>query len=237
MAPKTSSKAAAGRARKEDNANKKKDQEAAKQEAAEAAKWEQGAKGKSKSDEKAEKAAAAAAKKAELDRLKKEEEDSIPDAKTKAPKAGARKEKGGFGSKQSFGSGGGGGGSGPTSIDDAFTSFSASNLDDAIAAMTLVSESNAKDKVGAKAGAIDAHPERRFKAAFEAYKEAEMPRVREERPGLRKQQLEEVLFTEFKKSDLNPFNQVNVAYNATQEEKVAALQKQKEQTAKRLADR
>lgn len=74
-------------------------------------------------------------------------------------------------------------------------------------------------------------------AAFEAYKESEMPRIRQERPGLRKQQYENELFDEFKKSPLNPFNNLNVAYNASQEEKVEALQKQRDATAKRLADR
>lgn len=161
--PTANSKAAAGRARKEETANKKKEQESAKAEAAEAAKWEQGAKSKSKADEKAEKAVAAAAKKSELERLKKEEEESLPDAKTKAPKAGAKKEKGGFGSKQFFGSANKN--AGPPGINDSWSSFSASNLDDAIAAMSLVSESSAKDKVGAKAGAIDVHPERRFKVS------------------------------------------------------------------------
>ena len=64
-----------------------------------------------------------------------------------------------------------------------------------------------------------------------------MPRIRQERPGLRKQQYENELFDEFKKSPLNPFNNLNVAYNASQEEKVEALQKQRDATAKRLADR
>lgn len=102
--------------------------------------------------------------------------------------------------------------------------------------MDLVSESSAKDKLGAKAGQIEAHPERRFKAAFEAYKENEMPRIRQERPGLRKQQYENELFDEFKKSPLNPFNQVTVEYNASKEDKLDALQKGKAAVARRLAD-
>lgn len=110
--------------------------------------------------------------------MKKEEEDSVPDAKVKAPKAGQNKKNNAatsFGSKSSGNSQPAG-----TGLDDAMSSFGASNIDDAIAAMSLATESNAKDKVGAKAGAIDAHPERRFKAAFEAYKESEMPRIRQE---------------------------------------------------------
>lgn len=57
-----------------------------------------------------------------------------------------------------------------------------------------------------------------------------------QRPGLRKQQYENELFDEFKKSPQNPFNQLNVAYNASKEDKVEALQKGKEATARRLAN-
>ncbi|PWN29088.1 DUF1014-domain-containing protein [Jaminaea rosea] len=227
MAPKGNSKAAAGRARKEDAANAKAAAANAKAEEAEAAKWEQGAKGRSKADDKASKAAAAAAKKAELDRLKQEDEADLP--KTVKAKGGAG---GGKAAKSAPAKSAGP----PSGLDDAIQSFSASNIDDAIGALSLTGESTAKDKVGAKAGMIDAHPERRFKAAFEAYKEAEMPRIRQERPGLRKQQYENELFEEFKKSPSNPFNQINVSYNASQEEKVAALQKQRDTLAKRLAD-
>ncbi|CAO1637443.1 unnamed protein product [Sympodiomycopsis kandeliae] len=225
MPPKTNSKAAAGRARKEENANNKKAADAAKAEAAESAKWEQGGKGRSKADDKADKAAAAAAKKAELERLKKEDDDATPDKKPKPPSKAGKKAP--PPSKPAAGPG----------LDDALSSFSASNIDDALDALTLANESNAKDKVGSKAGAIDAHPERRFKAAFEAYKEAEMPRIRQERPGLRKQQYENELFEEFKKSPANPFNQLNVAYNSTKEDRVEALNKNKDAIAKRLADR
>ena len=35
---------------------------------------------------------------------------------------------------------------------------------------------------------VKTHPERRFKAAFEAYKDAELPQLRKDRPGLRLQQ-------------------------------------------------
>lgn len=48
-----------------------------------------------------------------------------------------------------------------------------------------------------------------YQAAFEAYKEREMPRIRAERPGLRKQQYENELHDEFKKHPDNPFNQVS----------------------------
>ena len=156
-------KAKDAKTKKASTANNKKAAAAAKAEEAESAKWDQGAKGRSKADEKAEKAAAAAAKKAELDRLKREEEANTPDVKSKAPKAGDKKK-------------GGAGGSGKATpvtkapvggLDDALSSFSANNIDDAIAALDLTGESSARDKVGAKAGQIDAHPERRFKVSWE----------------------------------------------------------------------
>ncbi|PWN41575.1 DUF1014-domain-containing protein [Ceraceosorus guamensis] len=107
----------------------------------------------------------------------------------------------------------------------------ASSLD----SMSLATERTDKAAVGAKAGAIERHPERRFKAAFEAYKEREMPRIRQERPGLRKNQYENELHDEFKKHPDNPFNQLQVSYDATQEEKVEVLAKQRELNEKRLA--
>lgn len=42
--------------------------------------------------------------------------------------------------------------------------------------------------MGAKAAGIEAHPERRFKAALEKYMDDELPVIRKEYPGLRLQQ-------------------------------------------------
>lgn len=41
---------------------------------------------------------------------------------------------------------------------------------------------------------LQAHPERRYKAALAAYKERELPILRKERPGLRLQQYEEIIY-------------------------------------------
>lgn len=58
-------------------------------------------------------------------------------------------------------------------------SFSASNLDDALDALDIVNEKNDKASVGQRAAkGVETHPERRFKAAFEAYKESELPELR-----------------------------------------------------------
>ena len=115
-----------------------------------------------------------------------------------------------------------------SSIDDAKPqSFGASGLDDALEMMSVVGSKTDKASVGARAGQIEKHPERRFKAAFEAYKEANMPIVRSENPGLRLQQYNDLLYKNFQKSPDNPFNQQTVAYNATKEDKVNALNEAK----------
>ncbi|KAN0062502.1 hypothetical protein ACQY0O_005033 [Thecaphora frezii] len=215
-----------GRAKKAENEQKKQATAAAKAEAAEAAEWEKGAKGKSAADVRAEKAAEAARKKAEKARLEAEDEANTPS--TNKGSGGAKKGKKDFKGPASK--------AGP-SIDDAIASFSASNLDDALDAMSLVNEKSDKASRGAAAGQIERHPERRFKAAFEAFKERELPRIKEEHKGLRLQQYHDLLYKEFQKHPDNPFNQVTVAYDATKEEKLAVLQSQREATEKRLRDK
>ena len=60
----------------------------------------------------------------------------------------------------------------------------------------------------------DKHPERRMKAAYAAYEERELPRLKEENPNLRMSQLKQLLRKEWMKSPENPMNQHHVAYNA-----------------------
>jgi hypothetical protein len=75
------------------------------------------------------------------------------------------------------------------------------------------------DSGSAKAKDIEKHPERRFKAAYAAYEERELPIVKAENPGLRLSQLKELIYKAFQKSPENPFNQANLlAYNATQDD-------------------
>uniref|UniRef100_A0A1B6ED03 Coiled-coil domain-containing protein n=1 Tax=Clastoptera arizonana TaxID=38151 RepID=A0A1B6ED03_9HEMI len=54
---------------------------------------------------------------------------------------------------------------------------------------------------------VDRHPEKRLKAAFTAYEEANMPRIKEENPTLRLSQLKQILRKEWMKSPENPLNQ------------------------------
>lgn len=104
-------------------------------------------------------------------------------------------------------------------LDDALNQFTpkgsinADGLDDSLAALTLLK----KDAVTNKD--IDRHPERRFKAALAAYTERRLPEMRKENPGLRKQQIEQLIYKEFQTSDENPFNKdTNIEFNATTEE-------------------
>lgn len=61
---------------------------------------------------------------------------------------------------------------------------------------------------------VDHHPERRMKAAFAAYEEANMPRLKKENPNMRLSQLKQQLKKEWMKSPENPLNQRFASYNA-----------------------
>lgn len=54
---------------------------------------------------------------------------------------------------------------------------------------------------------VDRHPEKRMKAAFTAYEEANMPRIKAENPTLRMSQLKQILRKEWMRSPENPLNQ------------------------------
>ncbi|CCH47084.1 Hydrocephalus-inducing protein [Wickerhamomyces ciferrii] len=203
------SKKAAGNAKKAENANKKKAEELARAEADEEDKWAQGSKkGNKKKEDEAAKKAEAAKKKAEREALLKEEEASLPSKPANNKNRGANK----VASRRAG------------KIDDFLndqpvtSEISASGIDGVLEALTLTNKSGAvSDKD------IDRHPERRFKAAYNAFEERRLPEARKENPGLRLQQVKQLLFKEFEKSPENPFNQnTNISHNATQEE-VSAL--------------
>ncbi|XP_038571516.1 coiled-coil domain-containing protein 124 [Micropterus salmoides] len=60
---------------------------------------------------------------------------------------------------------------------------------------------------------LDQHPERRMKAAFAAYEEASMPRLKMENPNMRLSQLKQLLKKEWMKAPENPLNQRFATYN------------------------
>ena len=57
------------------------------------------------------------------------------------------------------------------------------------------------------------HPERRLKAAYTAFEERELPRLKAENPNLRLSQLKQILRKDWMKSPENPLNQHFMAYN------------------------
>ncbi|KAJ9704606.1 hypothetical protein PVL29_002930 [Vitis rotundifolia] len=54
---------------------------------------------------------------------------------------------------------------------------------------------------------VDKHPERRLKALFKAFEEAELPKLKEEKPGLTHTQYKDMIWKLWKKSPDNPLNQ------------------------------
>ncbi|KAI3368660.1 hypothetical protein L3Q82_025662 [Scortum barcoo] len=60
---------------------------------------------------------------------------------------------------------------------------------------------------------VDHHPERRMKAAFAAYEEANLPRLKKENPNMRLSQLKQQLKKEWMKAPENPLNQRFAGYN------------------------
>ncbi|KAI9249021.1 hypothetical protein BY458DRAFT_536520 [Sporodiniella umbellata] len=200
MAKKTgNSKAEAANAKKASAKAEKDNKKAAAQEASESAKWEQGAKKNNKKEADEEKKNAAAARKAEAAKLLAEEEKEF---KKKPTMKGADKKAAQKSAK----------------VDAAGQSrrvipeFSATGIDDALDLMSL-------NEGSVKAKDVEKHPERRFKAAFAAFEERELPNFKADNPGLRLSQLKELIYKAFQKSPENPFNQDNIArYNITQEE-------------------
>ncbi|XP_028259780.1 coiled-coil domain-containing protein 124 [Parambassis ranga] len=61
---------------------------------------------------------------------------------------------------------------------------------------------------------MDRHPERRMRAAFLAYEEANMARLKQENPNMRLSQLKQQLKKEWSKAPENPLNQRFVNYNS-----------------------
>lgn len=78
----------------------------------------------------------------------------------------------------------------------------ARTIEDAIAVLSMGPED------------LDRHPERRMKAAFASYEEANMPRLKMENPNMRLSQLKQQLKKEWMKSPENPLNQRFASYNS-----------------------
>ncbi|KAG1865326.1 hypothetical protein F4604DRAFT_1781097 [Suillus subluteus] len=237
MAPKGgNAKKESGRAKKAENEAKKQDAAAADKAKKEAEKWDDGAKGNKAKEEKEAKRLAELARKAENARLLAEEEAAPTKAKP-APKKKKDVKPAGPGAIAA-------GSSSSTEIPAAVIdskdepseveSYAATGIDNALDLLEVVTAKMDKASVGQQAAGIERHPERRFKAAFEAYKERELPNLKEEHPGLRLQQYQDLLHKQFQKSPDNPFNQVTIAYDATKDEKLQSLKEKQDAVQKRL---
>ncbi|ODV59340.1 coiled-coil domain-containing protein 124 [Ascoidea rubescens DSM 1968] len=192
----------AGNARKQEQLNKKVQEELSKLEASESAEWSKGAKKANKKKEELEaKKQEALRKKQERERLLKEEEASLPQSKGRrkggAVKMAVKKNA----SLDAFLKG--------NDVD----TYNASGLSSALDALDLLEKDS-----GVSNKDIDRHPERRFKAAYNAYEARRLPEIKSEKPGLRLVQVKELIYKEFQKSPENPFNQHTINFNASQAE-------------------
>ncbi|KAJ3731683.1 DUF1014-domain-containing protein [Lentinula guzmanii] len=244
MAPKGgNSKKESGRAKKAENEAKKQEAAATEKEKKEATAWEDGAKNPKDKAAKEEKRKADLARKAENAKLLAEEEASAPSKAKAAPKTGAKKVTKPQPKPAGPGAIAAGGGLGSAEVEEGdkgeegpkeVESFHATGIDNALDLLEVVTAKMDKASVGSQAAGIERHPERRFKAAFEAYQERELPNIKKEHPGLRLQQYKDLLYKQFQKSPENPFNQTTVTYDASKEEKIHALNAKKAQVENRL---
>ncbi|KAI0738001.1 hypothetical protein C8Q80DRAFT_1209649 [Daedaleopsis nitida] len=232
-----------GRAKKAENEAKKAAAADADKERKEAEKWGKGS--KATKDDKEEKRLAELARKAENARLLAEEESSAPVKVKAAPKAGAKKATPAKKDVKPAGPGAIAAGGGVAAVsaepDDGrpkvVEAFSATGIDNALDLLEVVNAKMDKASIGSKAADIERHPERRFKAAFEAYKERELPKARADHPGLRLQQYHDLLYKQFQKSPENPFNQTTVSYDASKDERLDALAKRNAEVTGRLREK
>lgn len=106
--------------------------------------------------------------------------------------------------------------------------FSASNMDDAL----MLLESTNTSSVSLST--VEKHPERRMKAAFSAFEARELPILRADNPTLKHSQLLERLHKLWKKSPENPFNQLHVSHNMSQEKQTDVIKAEQDRNLNRL---
>ncbi|KAG6826178.1 hypothetical protein H0H92_000825 [Tricholoma furcatifolium] len=241
MAPKGgNAKKESGRAKKAENEANKKAQAAVEKEKKEADAWKDGSKtAKASQVDKEEKRKADLARKAENARLLAEEESSAPAKVKAAPKAGSKAKP----TPKPAGPGAIAAGGGLAAVSSAnddvpfekreVESYAATGIDNALDLLEVVNAKMDKASIGQQAAGIERHPE----AAFEAYQERELPKLKVEHPGLRLQQYKDLLYKQFQKSPENPFNQTVISYDASKEDKVRALQEKKAQVEERLREK
>ncbi|KAK1304917.1 hypothetical protein QJS10_CPB11g02085 [Acorus calamus] len=163
-----------------------------------------------KKEEEAEKRAEAAARRAENRRLAEAEERKLE-----------RSDRGGSGEEEGGGDGSdreaGGGGEEEEEPHRRGRGVRAdrlvanTNRNEAVVEAHSVEEALAKMNVS-DALPSDRHPERRLKASFKAFEEAELLKLREEKPGLTLTQYRDMIWKLWKKSPDNPLNQLIISF-------------------------
>ncbi|KAI0197748.1 hypothetical protein F4808DRAFT_438000 [Astrocystis sublimbata] len=202
------SKKAVGQARKADAAAAKAATEDRKNAAAEDEKWGKGAKTNAKKEAEAAKKAEQARKKAELQALQADDEKNTPGRATpKNVKKATAKPSRGIGSALS-----------QLSLDDG-EEKKAMATDSITGALELFDVMDGNKNVK-----VELHPERRYQAAFAAFRERREKEMKEEGIKLKYSQRGEIIREEFAKSPDNPFNQVHAQHNATKGERLAVLE-------------
>ncbi|KAK9000253.1 hypothetical protein V6N11_080756 [Hibiscus sabdariffa] len=186
------SKAEAARARKSATESERKEREAREKEENY---WREAEGSKSKAakkrEEEAEKRAEAAARRAEARRLAEMEEKEIDKAMKKPDKKANRV-------------------SIPVpKVTEAELQKRREEQDDSLIEASRVEEAIAQMSVADNLPP-DRHPERRLKASFKAFEEAELPRLKEEKPGLTHTQYKDMIWKLWKKSPDNPLNQASL---------------------------
>ncbi|KAI3643435.1 hypothetical protein MP228_012990 [Amoeboaphelidium protococcarum] len=249
MPPKKgNSKAEAAKAKKEANQQQKDAQKAQLREQEEASKWESGADTK-----RSNKAAAEAQKKAELQARKAkakkllEEEESQLKATAAASGSSGNKKAGAVtrGSAKAAAKK-------QQKVEQQqveqqalnVEEFAATNIDDALDLLDVAATTTSggassggkkqQFKTGSGVTEIEKHPERRAKAAYKAYEDANLARLRKENPSLRLTQVKELMWQEWQKSPENPFNKTVLSYNASKDEERDAVEALRKQTEDRL---
>ncbi|CAD5175883.1 unnamed protein product [Musa acuminata subsp. malaccensis] len=87
------------------------------------------------------------------------------------------------------------------------------NRDDSVIEAHSVEDAISRMALSEPALPTDRHPERRLKASFKAFEEAELPKLKEEKPGLTLNQYKDMVWKLWKKSPDNPLNQVSSQIN------------------------
>jgi len=64
-----------------------------------------------------------------------------------------------------------------------------------------------------------------------------LPEIEQEQPGLRRQQRVEIVRKEFERSEENPFNKANIAFDATREEVEMVKTAERKKIESRLAEK